>query len=102
MSAPSAKQPVVEAAKATAVAPKQMPGYGWKHMPMASAISYSAISIAITLINKVVLSTYCEQPRPGARSQCLAPPTHAPSPRMLPPHCTTPPPHACLQPSRAP
>jgi hypothetical protein len=72
MSASSAKQPVVEAAKATAVAPKQMPGYGWKYMPMASAISYSAISIAITLINKVVLSTYCEQPK-QARSSKPAP-----------------------------
>jgi hypothetical protein len=41
-----------------AAPPKQMPGYGWKHMPMASAISYSVISIAITLINKAVLSSY--------------------------------------------
>lgn len=42
-----------------AAVPKQMPGYGWKHMPLASAISYSVISIAITLINKAVLSSYC-------------------------------------------
>ena len=44
----------------TGAAPvKAMPGYNWKHMPLASAVMYSVISIAITLINKAVLSSYC-------------------------------------------
>ena len=42
----------------SAASTKSMPGYTWKHMPLVSAVSYSVISIAITLINKVVLTSY--------------------------------------------
>ena len=42
----------------SAASTKSMPGYTWKHMPLFSAVSYSVISIAITLINKVVLTSY--------------------------------------------
>ena len=37
-----------------------MPGYNWKHMPLVSALVYSFISIAITLFNKAVLTSYSE------------------------------------------
>jgi hypothetical protein len=39
-----------------------MPGYNWKHMPLVSALVYSFISIAITLFNKAVLTSYSESP----------------------------------------
>jgi hypothetical protein len=44
--------------KSAALSTKSMPGFTWKHMPLFSAVSYSVISIAITLINKVVLTSY--------------------------------------------
>ena len=80
-----------------------MPGYGWKHMPLASAVSYSVISIAITLINKAVLSSYCACPgrwrraggsplndppvvgRPLTLSLCTAGCAPAPAPLLLAP-----------------
>ena len=55
---------------------KAMPGYNWKHMPLASAVMYSVISIAITLINKAVLSSYC--------ASAAAPPPAKPLPGPLP------------------
>ena len=59
----------------SAASTKSMPGYTWKHMPLFSAVSYSVISIAITLINKVVLTSYCALPlcvlRQAARSRRL-------------------------------
>ena len=42
----------------SAASTRNMPGYSWKYMPLASALGYSVISIAITLINKAVLTSY--------------------------------------------
>ena len=41
-----------------AISSKGMPGYTWAHMPLASAVTYSVVSIAITLFNKAVLTSY--------------------------------------------
>ena len=53
----------------SAASTKSMPGYTWKHMPLVSAVSYSVISIAITLINKVVLTSYGALRRRSCRGQ---------------------------------
>ena len=41
-----------------AISSKGMPGYTWAHMPLASAVTYSVVSIAITLFNKAVLTSF--------------------------------------------
>ena len=62
----------------TAAPVKAMPGYNWKHMPLASAVMYSVISIAITLITKAVLSSYCAcAVRARARAARETPPARA-------------------------
>lgn len=42
----------------SAISSKAMPGYSWVHMPLASAVTYSVVSIAITLFNKAVLTSF--------------------------------------------